>query len=94
MDILLRILIGSILVVLGTYFVWKTRDVEGFFGRVPFAERYFGSGGTILFYKTLGILTILVGFLWATNLWGVFLQATLGSLFPSQGPSGSVRQIP
>lgn len=94
MNIFLRILIGSVLVALGVYFVWKTRDVEGFFGGVPFAEKYLGSGGTIIFYKTLGIIVILVGFLWATNLWGAFLQATLGSLFPTAGPStGGVREV-
>ena len=83
MNIIFRILIGLILVAIGTAMVWKTAQFRDFFGNVPFAEKYLGGGGTNLFYKFLGITIILVGFLWATNLWAAFLQATLGSLFPS-----------
>jgi hypothetical protein len=39
-------------------------------------------GGTNLFYKLLGVVFCLIGFLVMTNLWTAFLQATLGSLFP------------
>ena len=83
MNIFLRILIGTVLVAIGTGMVWKTAKFRDFFGNVPFAERYLGGGGTNIFYKSLGIIIILVGFLWATNLWVPFLEVTLGSLFPS-----------
>lgn len=83
MNIIFRIIIGIILVGIGTAMVWKTASFRDFFGNIPFAEKYLGGGGTNIFYKTLGIVIILVGFLWATNLWVPFLQATLGSLFPS-----------
>ncbi len=83
MNIFVRIIIGSILVALGIAMVIKTGKFRDFFGNVPFAEKYLGGGGTNLFYKFLGITIILVGFLWATNLWSAFLQATLGSLFPA-----------
>ena len=82
MNLILRILLGAVIAAVGVGFTWKTRDIEGFFGPVPFAERYLGGGGTILFYKLLGITFSLLGFLVMTNLWQAFLQATLGSLFP------------
>lgn len=84
MNIILRIIIGLLLAAGGAFFVIRTRTVSDFFGPVPFAEKYLGGGGTNLFYKFLGIVVSLVGFLWATNLWGAFLQATLGSLLPRQ----------
>lgn len=87
MNIVLRIIIGAVLVAVGVYMVWKTTVFRDFFGSVPFAERYLGGGGTNIFYKALGIIIILVGFLLATNLWGAFLNATLGSILPSQGPA-------
>lgn len=71
----------------GAFFVIRTRSIIDFFGSVDFAERYLGGGGTNLFYKLLGIVICLLGFLVATNLWNAFLQATLGSLFPSAGPT-------
>lgn len=82
MGLILRILLGAVIVGVGFIFAWKTRDVSGFFGPVPFAERYLGGGGTTLFYKLLGIVLCLIGFLVMTNLWNAFLQATLGGLFP------------
>lgn len=76
-----RILIGIILAAIGFIFVWKTRKFMEFFGSIPWADAKLGGGGTQIVYKTLGILMILIGFLWATNLWEAFLNATLGSLF-------------
>ncbi len=82
MNLILRIILGAVIAAIGVGFAWKTRDIENFFGTVPFAERYLGGGGTMLFYKLLGIVFSLAGFLVMTNLWSAFLQATLGSLFP------------
>jgi hypothetical protein len=82
MDILIRILIGLALVAGGFYFVWKTENVLGFFGSVDWAEQHLGGGGSRLFYKLLGIVIILIGFIVATNMWNAFMEATLGSLFP------------
>ena len=86
MSLILRILLGAVIVAIGVAFVMKTRDLESFFGPVPFAEKYMGGGGTYLFYKLLGVVFCLVGFLVMTDLWTVFLQATLGSLFPRPNP--------
>ena len=84
MAIFVRILIGLILVVVGFVIVWKTRKFIEFFGPIAWADAKLGGGGTSLMYKTIGIIIIFVGFMWATNLWGAFLEATLGGLFPKQ----------
>lgn len=86
MGFILRVLLGLGIAAVGTFFVIRTRSVYDFFGSVDFAERYLGGGGTTLFYKLLGIVFCLLGFLVATNMWNAFLQATLGSLFPSANP--------
>lgn len=78
----LRILIGSILVVLGAVLVIRTNWFMDFFGSMDFADRYLGGGGSRLMYKLIGILISLIGFMYATNLWNAFLQATLGSILP------------
>jgi hypothetical protein len=86
MGFILRVLLGLVIVAVGAFFVIRTRSIVDFFGGVDFAERYLGGGGTNLFYKLLGIVFCLLGFLVATNLWNAFLQATLGSLFPTASP--------
>lgn len=82
-----RILIGLVLVAVGFIIVWKTRKFIESFGSIAWADQHLGGGGTAIMYKGIGIVFILVGFLWATNLWNAFLSATLGAwLFPSQNP--------
>ncbi|MFH1620831.1 MAG: hypothetical protein ABIB04_01975 [Patescibacteria group bacterium] len=79
------ILIGILLVIIGFLIVWKSRKFIDFFGTISWAEAKLGGGGTNLMYKVVGIITIFVGFMWATGLWNAFLNATLGGiLFPTQ----------
>lgn len=82
MGLVLRILIGGVVAAAGVYFVLKTENVLGFFGSVDWAERKLGSGGTRLFYKLLGVVFAFIGFMVMTNLWGAFLEWTLGSILP------------
>ncbi|MBI5654960.1 hypothetical protein HZC53_04915 [Candidatus Uhrbacteria bacterium] len=78
-----RILIGLILVAVGFVIVWKTRKFIETFGPIAWADAKLGGGGTSLMYKTIGIILIFVGFMYATNLWTAFLEATIGAaLFP------------
>lgn len=81
-----RILIGLILVGIGFVIVWKTRKFIETFGSIPWADAKLGGGGTSIMYKFIGLFVIFIGFLWAFNLWNAFLDATLGSIFPSPGP--------
>ncbi len=97
MNPLLRIAIGLAMVAIGAFFVIRTSVFRDFFGEVPFAEKYLGSGGTNLFYKLLGIGITLIGFIIATNLWNAFLNATLGSVLPratvQQEEAGGIKNI-
>lgn len=77
----MNIFIGALLAIAGFLIVWKTRKLIEAFGYSTWAETKLGGGGTMLLYKSIGILIIFIGFMWATNLWTAFLDATLGSLF-------------
>lgn len=76
-----RIIIGLLITIAGFLIVWKTRKITDTFGSIPWADQHLGGGGTALMYKMIGIVACLVGFLWMTNLWNAFLEATIGSLF-------------
>ncbi len=86
MSAILRIVIGLVIAVVGTFFVIKTTTVLDTFGTVEWAESKLGGGGSRLFYKLLGILFIFIGFIVMTNLWNAFLEATIGSLLPTPQP--------
>lgn len=80
MSLISRILIGLAIAAVGVFMVLRTSYVLDFFGSVDWADRYLGS--TSLFYKLLGIVLALVGFIVMTNMWDAFLMATLGSVIP------------
>lgn len=82
MSPILRIIIGLAIAALGAFMVIRTRVILGFFGPFEWAERKLGGGGSNLFYKLLGIVVCLIGFIVATNMWNAFMEATLGGLFP------------
>ena len=84
MSLFFRILIGIAVAAIGFTFVWKTRKYMEVFGSIDWADQKLGGGGTQLVYKCIGLLLIFVGFMVATDLWGAFLEATLGSVFPKQ----------
>ncbi|MDA0208512.1 MAG: hypothetical protein O3B64_03895 [bacterium] len=76
-----RILIGLLISVMGILMAWQTTWVLELFGRIPFAERTFGPGGTRLYYKLLGVLVTIFGFIIMTNLFEVFFGEFVLSLF-------------
>jgi len=67
-----RIIIGLILCGVGYMFVWKPLTFLDLVGPIPFAEKWFGS--SVTFYKLVGILIILAGFLAITGLHTKFLN--------------------
>jgi hypothetical protein len=84
MAILFRILEGIAISAFGLFLTLKAQVMIDFLGPMDWADQKFGGGGTRLVYKLVGIVITLVGFFVMTNLWDAFLQATLGSFFPSR----------
>ncbi len=89
---LTRILGGLLCVAIGFLIVWKTRKIIDNFGTIDWAQEHLGGGGSSLMYKCIGIVIILIGFLWITNLGQAFLEATLGQLsgFKQDEPQSKV----
>jgi hypothetical protein len=77
-----RIIIGLLIAAFGFLVVWKTRNIIDIAGPISWADQHLGGGGTSLMYKMIGLVICLVGFMWATNLWTAFLNATLGAVLP------------
>ncbi len=75
----MRYFLGIIFIGIGFLIVWKSDWFMENFGRIEFAEKYLGSGwgGTRVFYKLLGILIIIIAFMYMSGL----LQSILGSIF-------------
>ena len=73
-----RIVLGILIVVVGYFITTKANWILANFGRLAWFEAHFGTeGGTRFFYKALGILTIIGGFMYATGM----LQALLRRIF-------------
>ena len=65
------IIVGIILSIIGVYMTIHSEWLFQNFGTVDFAERWFGAdGGSRLFYKFVGILVSIAGFLFVTGLMG------------------------
>ncbi len=76
---MLNFFIGLVLVGAGFLMVYKNQAFLEFFDRVDWAEAHL-SGGTRSFYKLLGFIFILLGFIWLTGLGENFLFWALGGL--------------
>lgn len=72
-------LIGLLICAIGLSMAWKTEWYLRILGRNFWAERTFGSGGTRVFYKLIGIAVMLIGFVVVTDLWDNFATWLVGS---------------
>jgi len=72
---------GIFLVLAGTAMVIKSDWFLKNFGRIPWAEAKIG--GTMFFYKLVGILLILVGLTLIFNLFGGIVLWFFGPLIPN-----------
>lgn len=83
----MQFLIGLIIIAVGFVMVWKTTWFLEFFGRVPWAEKNLttsfgaGMGGSWMWYKLLGTLTIVVALLYMTGILQTMLVRILGPFF-------------
>lgn len=83
MNILLRILLGTVVSVVGFFVVWKAENVTGLVGRSWWAENTFqGFGGTSGLVKIIGILVIFIGFMIMTGGINDILGGVAGILVP------------
>jgi len=82
---LTRILIGILVSIGGFIIVWKTQIMLDTVGPIEWAEKNLGGGGSRLFYKLLGTLIIVIGFMVITNLFDEIVGGGIKSLF---GPKG------
>ena len=75
------------MVVAGFLLMWKTEWIYQNFGTIAWAEMHFHSmGGSRLFYKSVGICLILLGFLTMTGLMADLGKALLPRFFYSVTP--------
>jgi predicted small integral membrane protein len=66
--------IGALGTIAGFMLVWKTTAVLNFTGEIDFAEKYMGTeGGSRLFIKLVGLLVIIIAWLYMFNLGGWIL---------------------
>ncbi|MEI6596928.1 MAG: hypothetical protein WCL13_01805 [bacterium] len=77
----MNILVGFIILAVGSFIVIKSEAMLNSFGRIEFFERKFGSeGGSRLGYKLVGIFAIFIGMLVMTNMIGGFLEWILSPI--------------
>lgn len=76
----MHIVIGLILVAVGSLVSLKSEAMLKAFGRIPSFEKYFGTeGGSRLFFQLLGVALIIAGFLSIT---GILQRNLFSFLFP------------
>jgi len=78
---IIRILIGIGVSLAGLLMVWKTQIMLDSVGPIEWAEKMFGGGGSRLFYKLLGTLIILIGFMVITDLFNTVVGGAVTSVF-------------
>jgi hypothetical protein len=77
-----RIIVGIVGTVVGSIMVMRSEWFLSFFGRIDWAEIHLGSeGGTRVFYKLLGMITILISLMIMTGMIEGLLMAIFGPLF-------------
>ncbi len=81
MEWVWRILIGLAITALGVSMSFKTQWYMRILGRLPFAEKYMGGGGTRLFYKLFGVVVALLGLMITTDLFDNMMEWFIGGLF-------------
>ncbi|MDD4351603.1 MAG: hypothetical protein PHU71_01300 [Candidatus Gracilibacteria bacterium] len=71
---------GLIGVVAGFFYVKYSKNVADSLGRMSWAEKWLGAGGTYSFHKIVGIIIIVISFMWMTGTFQLLLVSFLGPL--------------
>ncbi len=70
----MHIILGAIIIVLGTLVVLKSEKIYNSFGSIAFFDKHFGTeGGGRLGYKLIGMFIVFIGVLVLTNMIGGFV---------------------
>ena len=82
-----KFIIGLLVAGVGFLLVWKSEWLLNNFGRINFAEKYLrGSGGTRLMYKIFGVIIIIIGFMYVTDLTRKVFGGLLNFVFKTNVP--------
>ncbi len=77
----MNIIIGLLVIAVGSLMVIKSEAFLSNFGRISFFDKYFGTeGGSRLGYKLVGMLIIFIGILVTTDMIGGFMEWLLSPL--------------
>lgn len=73
---------GIIVIIIGFFLTWKAYAVYRITGSIPLAEKYFENfGRTFGFYRFLGIVAIIIGFLYLSGACNYIVVHWVGVLF-------------
>ncbi len=73
-----KIIISALLIGLAVLMLMKNKKFVDFFGKIGWAEKHLGGGGTYSMYKIISMLLIFFTLLYLTGMLDGFLQGTLG----------------
>jgi hypothetical protein len=80
-----KFILGIIIAAIGFLITWKSEWLLNNFGRISFAEKHLHSeGGSRLMYKLIGILVIIIGLLYATDLTDNLIAIVVNTVFNTQ----------
>jgi hypothetical protein len=86
-GIIIRVIGGLLISVVGALLVIKTERIIEMAGTSAWAEAKFGtSGGTRFMWKMIGLITVFIGFVIATDMFHAFLMGTIGRLLIPKQP--------
>lgn len=80
----MQIIQGIIGIIIGFLMIKYAYPIRQFTGAIGWAEKVFGMGGTGSAIKAIGVLVIILSFLWMTGTLGDALQGLLGRFFAPQ----------
>ncbi len=80
-----KFILGLLIAGGGFLITWKSEWLLNNFGRIAFAEKHLGSeGGSRLMYKLIGILFIIIGLMYATDLTDNLIASIVNVVFNTQ----------
>lgn len=71
-------------IMIGLSMIKYRESIYRFSGKLPWAEKYLGQGGTITVITLLGCVTVIISILYFTGALDILLSNTVGKLFKFQ----------